>query len=242
MGMRYTLAEFSRRHDVLGQAEDRRALLRVVAADPLEDAGPVVERVAQHVDGGLLEVDELAVLPDPADTGEGVGHRRPPLGGHEGNDDASPNGRGGSISDSGFWLRDSGGSRQRPGGAHQGGGLQAQHALAQSPTARQPAARSSPALRGRPAPLGADQEAPPAAPRADLSPSRRGRISRSRPRCPGTSGRRGRRRARTTSLQAWGPVISGRRERWHCSRAAAATRRRRSRVPLAEARAAPARC
>jgi hypothetical protein len=60
--------------DVLGEAEHRRPLPGVVTADPFEDAGAVMERVAQHVDGRLLEIDELAVLPDPADTVEGVGH------------------------------------------------------------------------------------------------------------------------------------------------------------------------
>ena len=40
-------------------AEDRRALgLGVVAADPLEDAGPVVEPVREHVHVGLVPGDD----------------------------------------------------------------------------------------------------------------------------------------------------------------------------------------
>ena len=51
--------------DVLLVAEDRRALrLGVVAADALEDAGPVVQAVRQHVDLRVLPRDELAVHPD----------------------------------------------------------------------------------------------------------------------------------------------------------------------------------
>ena len=50
--------------EVVGVAEDRRAALGLVAADPLEDAGPVVQPVAEHVDLGVLPGDELAVLPN----------------------------------------------------------------------------------------------------------------------------------------------------------------------------------
>ena len=46
-------------------AEDRRAALGLVAADPLEDAGAVVEAVAENVDLGVVPGDELAVHPDP---------------------------------------------------------------------------------------------------------------------------------------------------------------------------------
>ncbi len=45
-----------------------------------------------------------------------------------------------------------------------------------------------------------------------------------------------------SSSQACGPVISGRRERWHCSRAAAATRRRRASVPSPNTPRRPQRC
>src|SRR4051794_13412963 len=45
-------------------AEDRRADLRVVAADSLEDAGAVVQPVREDVHVRLVPGDELAVLPD----------------------------------------------------------------------------------------------------------------------------------------------------------------------------------
>ena len=45
-------------------AEDRRAALGLIAADPLEDAGAVVQAVAEHVDLGVLPGDELAVVPN----------------------------------------------------------------------------------------------------------------------------------------------------------------------------------
>ena len=44
--------------------EDRRTVLGVVATDPLEDAGPVVEAVRQDVDLRVLPGDELPVQPD----------------------------------------------------------------------------------------------------------------------------------------------------------------------------------
>ena len=50
--------------EVVGVAEDRRAALGLVAADALEDAGSVVQAVAEHVDLGLLPGDELAVVPN----------------------------------------------------------------------------------------------------------------------------------------------------------------------------------
>ena len=43
-------------------------LLGLVAADPLEDAGAVVQAVAEHVDLGVVPGDELPVHPDPART------------------------------------------------------------------------------------------------------------------------------------------------------------------------------
>ena len=57
---------------VLAQAEDRRALDRVVGAHAFEGAAAVVQRVRQHVDLGVAPVDQLAVEPDLA---VAVGHR-----------------------------------------------------------------------------------------------------------------------------------------------------------------------
>ena len=48
----------------LGNAEDRRAPLGLIAADAFEDPGPVVQPVAEHVDPRLVPGDELAVSPD----------------------------------------------------------------------------------------------------------------------------------------------------------------------------------
>ena len=50
--------------EVLVEAEDRRSLRGVVAADPLEDAGAVVQSVHADVDLRVGPVDELAVHPD----------------------------------------------------------------------------------------------------------------------------------------------------------------------------------
>ena len=50
--------------EVVEVAEDRRPVLGLVAADPLEDPGAVVQPVRQHVDLGVLPRDELAVVPD----------------------------------------------------------------------------------------------------------------------------------------------------------------------------------
>ena len=61
--------------DVLGEAEDGRAVRGLVAADPLEDPEPVVQRVGEHVDGRVLPVHELAVHPDLRGLLE---HRRSP--------------------------------------------------------------------------------------------------------------------------------------------------------------------
>ena len=49
---------------VLGQAEDGGAQLGVVGAHALEDAQPVVQAVAEHVDLRIPPVDELAIEPD----------------------------------------------------------------------------------------------------------------------------------------------------------------------------------
>ena len=49
---------------VVGQPEDRGPLRRVVAADPLEHAGAVVQTVGTYVDASVVPVDELAVHPD----------------------------------------------------------------------------------------------------------------------------------------------------------------------------------
>src|SRR5579864_3196718 len=71
-----------------GDALPGRRVHGVVAADALEDPGAIMQRMGQDMDRGLLEIDQLAVLPDPADIGKGVGRgqRPPPLGGF----DASP--------------------------------------------------------------------------------------------------------------------------------------------------------
>ncbi len=49
---------------VVAEAEDGRALWRVVAADALEDARAVVQAVNADMDLGVGPVDELAVHPD----------------------------------------------------------------------------------------------------------------------------------------------------------------------------------
>jgi hypothetical protein len=51
---------------VLLQAEDRRAGGGVVGAHAFEGAAAVVQRVAEHMDGGVAPFDELAVHPDLA--------------------------------------------------------------------------------------------------------------------------------------------------------------------------------
>ena len=55
-------------------AEDGRAALGLVGADALEDAGAVVEAVAENVDLGVVPGDELAIHPDAL----GLLHVRPP--------------------------------------------------------------------------------------------------------------------------------------------------------------------
>ena len=57
-------AELSRRCEVVGQPEDGRALVGLVGADALEDAGAVVQPVRADVDPGVGPVHELAVHPD----------------------------------------------------------------------------------------------------------------------------------------------------------------------------------
>src|SRR3954451_21046282 len=54
------------------QAEDGRAVDRVVGTYALEDAAAVMQRVGEHVDLGVAPFDQLAVHPDLAVT---VGHR-----------------------------------------------------------------------------------------------------------------------------------------------------------------------
>src|SRR5919204_442196 len=50
--------------EVVVHPEDPRTVRRLVAADPLEDARPVVHDVAHHVDGRVLPAHELTVTPD----------------------------------------------------------------------------------------------------------------------------------------------------------------------------------
>ncbi len=57
---------------VLLQAEDRRALGRLVGPHALERAAAIVQRVGEHVDLGVAPIHHLAVHPDLAVT---VGHR-----------------------------------------------------------------------------------------------------------------------------------------------------------------------
>ncbi len=53
---------------VVAETEDGGALLGLVGTDPLEDAGPVMEGMGQHVHVGLRPRDHLAVHPDVAGT------------------------------------------------------------------------------------------------------------------------------------------------------------------------------
>ena len=62
---------------MLLEAEDGRALGRLVAADALEDAGAVVQRVGEDVDLGLGPGHELAVHPDLVDLGDRHGSSSP---------------------------------------------------------------------------------------------------------------------------------------------------------------------
>ena len=50
--------------EVVGEAEDGRAALGLVGADPLEDARAVVQAVRADVDRRVAPVDQLAVHPD----------------------------------------------------------------------------------------------------------------------------------------------------------------------------------
>ena len=59
---------------VLAGAEDRAAGRRFVAAHPLEGGGAELHRVREHVHGGVLPRDELAVAPDPIDRGQLIRH------------------------------------------------------------------------------------------------------------------------------------------------------------------------
>src|SRR5262249_2053124 len=58
--------------------KQRRAALGLVAAQPLEDAGSVVDDVGQDVHGRLLPWDQASVHPDRLGLGEG--HPGPPGG------------------------------------------------------------------------------------------------------------------------------------------------------------------
>jgi hypothetical protein len=49
---------------MVGEPEDRRPGIGLVAANPLEHAGAVVEPVRTDMDLGVVPVDELAVHPD----------------------------------------------------------------------------------------------------------------------------------------------------------------------------------
>ena len=49
---------------VVGEAEHRGAVRRLVAANALEDAGAVVQAVRADVDAGIRPVHQLAVHPD----------------------------------------------------------------------------------------------------------------------------------------------------------------------------------
>ena len=49
---------------VLGQAEDRRPAGLAVTADAFKYAGPVVDHVTHHVDGGLFPRNQAPVVPD----------------------------------------------------------------------------------------------------------------------------------------------------------------------------------
>ena len=71
--IRKILAEANSRPDVIPQAEDGRATVRRVGPDALEHARAVVHRVREHVHGGVVPVDELAVHPDLLGRGDGHG-------------------------------------------------------------------------------------------------------------------------------------------------------------------------
>jgi hypothetical protein len=57
---------------MVAQAEDGRAVHRLVAADAFEHAHAVMQRVRQDVRRGLAPRHHLAVIPDPSIA---VGHR-----------------------------------------------------------------------------------------------------------------------------------------------------------------------
>jgi hypothetical protein len=63
------LAEFSRR--LVCSCRRKIAVRRLVGAYAFEDAHAVMQRVGEHVDGGVAPVDELAIHPDLA---VAVGH------------------------------------------------------------------------------------------------------------------------------------------------------------------------
>ena len=61
--------------DVVGEPEHGHPAARRIGADALEHARAVVQRVGEHVDAGLVPVDELAVEPDLLGRGDGHGLR-----------------------------------------------------------------------------------------------------------------------------------------------------------------------
>src|SRR5689334_16745043 len=51
--------------EVVAVAEDRRAAIGLVGANPLEHTGAVMEAVGEDVDLGVVPRDQLAIHPDP---------------------------------------------------------------------------------------------------------------------------------------------------------------------------------
>ena len=49
---------------MLAEAENGGALLGVVATDALEDGGAVAHDVRKNVEGGVVPIDPLSVVPD----------------------------------------------------------------------------------------------------------------------------------------------------------------------------------
>src|SRR3954452_4081106 len=133
------------------------------------------------------------------------------------------------ILDFGFWSPESG-SRRTAAPTTAGGSRR--RVRSPRPTGRQPAVRSWRRSAGSSPPSGPIRRAPDRPPAVPQPPGSGASVSRNQ-RLSGPANP-------TTSLQAWGPVISGRRERWHCSTAAAATRRRRSKVIVPNSRGARA--
>src|SRR4051794_35574465 len=133
------------------------------------------------------------------------------------------------ILDFGFWSPESGSRRTA---APTTAAVSRRRVRSPRPTGRQPAVRSWRRSTGSSPPSGPIRRAPDGPPAVPQPPGSGASVSRNQ-RLSGPA-------SPTTSLQAWGPVISGRRERWHCSTAAAATRRRRSKVIVPSSRGARA--